>query len=106
MLNIFKGTDAGICLDFHLLRNEKPDLFKSRAINKMWYTYFGGLSSVKGGSSLSEQLILAIDGNVIDIPADITGIIVLNLGSYSAGADVWGPVTKEDIANGVNIEIS
>jgi diacylglycerol kinase (ATP) len=97
----FAGTDAGICLDFHLLRNDKPDLFKSRTINKMWYTIFGGMSTMRGGVALCDQILLAIDGKVVDLPRDVTGIIVLNLASYSAGADLWGPITRDDIHNGV-----
>lgn len=52
MNNYFSiGPDAGlyflllICIDiaigFHTMRNERPELFKSRAVNKMWYAFYG-----------------------------------------------------------------
>jgi hypothetical protein len=70
-------------------------------VNKMWYGTFS--TAIMASSALkvfrhkhlNESLSLTVDDERVLIPNDIESIIVLNISSYMAGADLWG-TRKED----------
>jgi diacylglycerol kinase (ATP) len=91
MNNYFSaGVDAQVALDFHTLREERPELFSSRAKNKMVYAKFG-LKAVNYTGQANRLLEVFVDGEPFrNLPDDVQGFIVLNISSYGGGTDMWG----------------
>jgi diacylglycerol kinase (ATP) len=84
------GMDAVSALQVHNLRENSPEMFFSRAINKFWYTIFGAEDAIKAScSDLPQQIILEADGVRIPIPEDSQGLIFLNIDSYLGGVPLW-----------------
>eukprot|EP00048_Salpingoeca_helianthica_P004984 m.82951 g.82951 ORF g.82951 m.82951 type:complete len:817 (-) comp13425_c0_seq1:33-2483(-) len=89
------GIDADVALKFHNKRNECPSKFKSRARNKGHYVTAGMTSLVEQScKDLPSFVTLTGDGRAIPL-TDLQGVIVLNIGSYGAGADAWGRSNKD-----------
>ncbi|XP_068736366.1 diacylglycerol kinase theta-like isoform X2 [Montipora capricornis] len=89
------GIGAELCLDFHLQREESPEKFHCRLHNKGVYFRAGLKKMVKGCSkTFSQEVEVEVDGNKLDLPA-LEGIVFLNIGSWGAGTDAWGP-DKDD----------
>ncbi|XP_078382985.1 diacylglycerol kinase theta-like isoform X2 [Oculina patagonica] len=89
------GIGAELCLDFHLQREEAPSKFHSRLHNKGVYFRAGLKKMVRGYSkTFVDEVEIEIDGKKLDLPA-LEGIVVLNISSWGAGTDAWGP-DKED----------
>jgi diacylglycerol kinase (ATP) len=40
-------ADAEIALDFHNRREDNPNLFSSRGVNKLWYAAYGAKNALK-----------------------------------------------------------
>ena len=45
---------------------------------------------IKGGGALHRVAELFLDGKAVEIPSDVTGIILVNIASYGGGTDPWG----------------
>ena len=96
------GSDAQAALEFHKLREDKPELFFGRVVNKMWYAFFGAEDIIKRGcADLPEQLTLICDGVEVPIPKDSQGIIFLNIDSYAGGIPIWstGTIDGDNISD-------
>ncbi|XP_011051496.1 PREDICTED: diacylglycerol kinase theta isoform X6 [Acromyrmex echinatior] len=91
------GIDADLCLDFHNAREENPNKFKSRLRNKGVYVRMGLRKMVRRKlcKELHKEIRLEVDGKLIELP-QLEGIIILNILSWGAGSNPWGPDTKED----------
>ncbi|EDO34591.1 predicted protein [Nematostella vectensis] len=89
------GIDADLCLDFHLRREEAPEKFTSRLRNKGVY-FRVGLRKMANKTKwvFSEEVEIEVDGEKLQLPT-LEGIVILNIGSWAAGADLWGP-DKDD----------
>ena len=84
------GMDALSALQVHNLRENSPDMFFSRAINKLWYGLYGAEDALKAScSDLPQQIVLEADGMKIPIPKDCRGLIILNIDSYLGGVPLW-----------------
>ncbi len=84
------GMDALSALQVHNLRENSPDMFFSRAINKLWYGLYGAEDALKAScSDLPQQITLEADGVKIPIPEDCRGLIILNIDSYLGGVPLW-----------------
>lgn len=84
------GMDALSALQVHNLRENSPDMFFSRAINKLWYTLYGAEDAIKAScSDLPKQVVLIADGVEVPIPKDSRGLIILNIDSYLGGVPLW-----------------
>lgn len=84
------GCDAKVALDIHLLREESPEKFYSQFMNKMLYAKEGAKDFVdRTCADLPWQLRLFVDGLEVHIPKDIEGVLVINIGSYMGGVDLW-----------------
>uniref|UniRef100_A0A1I8IJW5 Diacylglycerol kinase n=1 Tax=Macrostomum lignano TaxID=282301 RepID=A0A1I8IJW5_9PLAT len=96
------GLDADVSLDFHLARNENPSKFNSRFHNKGVYFKMSVRKMMSKGSckDLHRQIIVEVDGKVIDLPP-LEGIIILNILSWASGANPWG-TEKDDNFNRPN----
>ena len=90
------GIDADISLGFHMKREENPSKFNNRLHNKAVYFRIGLKKLYKPNlfKDLHNNVKLVVDGSNIPLPP-IEGIIILNIGSWSAGADLWG-ADRED----------
>ncbi|ERN20187.1 diacylglycerol kinase 2 isoform X1 [Amborella trichopoda] len=84
------GCDAKVALDIHLIREEKPEKFYNQFVNKLRYAKEGAKDIVdRTCAYLPWQIQLEVDGVGIDIPEDAEGVLVLNIGSYMGGVDLW-----------------
>jgi len=84
------GMDAVSALQVHNLRENSPNMFFSRAVNKIWYALFGAEDAIKAScSDLPNQIILEADGVEVPIPKDSQGLIFLNIDSYMGGVPLW-----------------
>lgn len=92
------GMDAVSALQVHNLRENSPNMFFSRAVNKVWYALFGAEDAIKAScSDLPKQIILEADGVEVPIPKDSQGLIFLNIDSYLGGVPLWSrgvPIQK------------
>jgi len=89
------GIGAELCLDFHLQREESPSKFHSRLHNKGVYFRAGLKKMVKGYSkTFVHEVEIEVDGKKLDLPT-LEGIVILNISSWGAGTDPWGP-DKDD----------
>lgn len=95
------GLDAKIALKFHLLREEKPELFKSRTLNKGFYGTFGMQNAVSKSETMeSYGLCMQVDGEEFELTKDhksLEGLVFLNIQSYGGGSDLWGKVSTSSI---------
>eukprot|EP01125_Pyxidicula_operculata_P013293 TRINITY_DN4397_c0_g1_i1.p1 TRINITY_DN4397_c0_g1~~TRINITY_DN4397_c0_g1_i1.p1 ORF type:complete len:369 (-),score=52.73 TRINITY_DN4397_c0_g1_i1:420-1526(-) len=89
------GIDSKVCLDFHQMRTQKPDLFKNKWVNMAWYGGFGLKAMVQKYNSLQTCMVLHVDGKIVDIPQIVMSVIFLNIPSYAAGTNPWGPPTRK-----------
>ncbi|MCO5572831.1 hypothetical protein L7F22_026590 [Adiantum nelumboides] len=84
------GCDAKVALDIHMMREENPEKFYNQFMNKMLYAKEGARYIVdRTCANLPWQLRLFIDGSEVHIPEEIEGVIVINIGSYMGGVDLW-----------------
>jgi len=84
------GMDAVSALQVHNLRENSPNMFFSRAVNKVWYALFGAEEAIKAScSNLPQQIVLEADGVEVPIPPDSQGLIFLNIDSYLGGVPLW-----------------
>ncbi|GFY87491.1 diacylglycerol kinase 2 [Actinidia rufa] len=84
------GCDAKVAYEFHVTREENPDKFYSQFLNKLRYAKEGARDIMdRTCADLPWQVWLEVDGKDILIPKDAEGLIVLNIGSYMGGVDLW-----------------
>jgi len=84
------GSDALSALQLHRLRQQSPNLFSSRILNKLWYALFGAEDAIKAScAGLHQNLTLIADGVEIPIPKDSQGLVFLNIDSYLGGCSLW-----------------
>lgn len=93
------GLDAAIALDFHQMREQRPRLFFSRIVNKMWYVVHavnrGPVKALKASwtkrrSRLRKQITIVCDGVPLKLPRNVEGVVILNIGSFAGGSNLWG----------------
>jgi hypothetical protein len=59
------------------------------------YTKFGASAMFDGCENLSQEIKLEVDGENVEIPAKMQGLIIVNLPSYAAGLNMWrGEIPK------------
>ncbi|KAI4336481.1 hypothetical protein L6164_015003 [Bauhinia variegata] len=84
------GCDAKVAYEFHVTRKINPQKFSNRFVNKLRYAKEGARDIMdRACADLPWQVWLEVDGRDIDIPKDSEGLIVLNIGSYMGGVDLW-----------------
>ncbi|VDO88502.1 unnamed protein product [Heligmosomoides polygyrus] len=88
------GLDAKIALEFHNKR-EESDKTRSRSRLFMWYGILGGKELMhRTYRNLDQRIRLECDGVPIELPS-LQGIVILNIPSYSGGANFWGNAKDE-----------
>ncbi|XP_071724550.1 diacylglycerol kinase 2-like [Rutidosis leptorrhynchoides] len=84
------GCDAKVAYEFHVTRLENPGKFSNQFLNKLRYAKEGAKDIMdRTCSELPWQVWLEVDGKDVQIPKDSEGLIVLNIGSYMGGVDLW-----------------
>lgn len=84
------GCDAKVALDIHNLREENPDLFYNQFMNKVLYAREGAKCIMDNTfADLPWQVRVEVDGVEIEVPEDAEGVLVVNIGSYMGGIDLW-----------------
>ncbi|XP_014509356.1 diacylglycerol kinase 2 [Vigna radiata var. radiata] len=84
------GCDAKVAYKFHVTRQISPEKFCSQFLNKLRYAKEGARDIMdRTCADLPWQVWLEVDGRDIEIPKDSEGLIVLNIGSYMGGVDLW-----------------
>ncbi|XP_075498404.1 diacylglycerol kinase 2-like isoform X2 [Primulina tabacum] len=84
------GCDAKVAYEFHTNREENPKKFHSQFVNKLRYAREGARDMMdRACADLPWQVWLEVDQKDIQIPKDAEGLIVLNIGSYMGGVDLW-----------------
>ena len=84
------GLDAKVAMDFGKFRESHPEKCRSRMKNQMWYTVMSTREMMhQTCKNLQTRLVLEVDGKIVQLPK-LQGIVVLNIGSYAAGANFWG----------------
>lgn len=99
MNNYFSiGLDAELCLEFHMKREEKPERFTSRLHNKGVYVRSSIRKMMKKSSKIiQDDIDIEVDGKKVDLPV-LEGIVLLNIGSWAAGANLWGSHSDDNFA--------
>eukprot|EP00898_Chlorokybus_atmophyticus_P002701 jgi/Chlat1/3431/Chrsp23S03754 len=94
------GVDAKVTLDVHNSREAQPDKFYNQMVNKFWYAAEGAKDIIDHTcGELPRLLQMYCDGEHLPIPAGIEGVLVVNIGSYMGGVDLWnrpGPDEDDD----------
>ncbi|KAK7358765.1 hypothetical protein VNO77_00704 [Canavalia gladiata] len=84
------GCDAKVAYEFHVTREINPGRFCSQFLNKLRYAKEGARDILdRTCADLPWQVWLEVDGRDFEIPKDSEGLIVLNIGSYMGGVDLW-----------------
>ncbi|KAK9785856.1 hypothetical protein WJX73_007544 [Symbiochloris irregularis] len=84
------GVDAKVSLEFHTVREQYPDWFRSQIGNKLWYTGMGAKDIIgQSSQQLSKKLVVECDGVKLDLADDIEGLLVINIPSYMGGVNLW-----------------
>lgn len=101
------GIDAKIALGFHQQREKNPTLFKNRTLNKIVYGWHGTRELFSSAVTIGSNTTLEVDGEKIELGKKTAGLVILNLGYYASGTDIWhGSKTKKAALNSVNPNIS
>eukprot|EP00439_Symbiodinium_sp_Y106_P015579 s2959_g2.t1 len=83
------GVDAAVALDFHQMRERRPEWFWSQLVNKLWYFRSGAVAWLaKTCANIGSKI-------EVEIPSSLEGIIVLNIPSFGGGTDLWGRAEDE-----------
>ncbi|KAI3984527.1 hypothetical protein MKX01_040404 [Papaver californicum] len=84
------GCDAKVALDIHNLREENPEKFYNQFMNKVLYAREGARSIMdKTFEDIPWQIRVEVDGVEVEVPEDVEGVLVANIGSYMGGVDLW-----------------
>lgn len=94
MNNYFSvGTDAEVALKFHKKREERPNLFKNRTRNKGYYAKYA-VGTFLRAQPLATGIEVELDGNKLELPANLSILLILNTPSYASGINPWGTSKK------------
>lgn len=106
MNNYFSlGSDAKVTLDVHSTREAHPDWFQSQAGNKLWYVSAGaGEFIARSAKGISSQIQIECDGRVLQLPAELEGVVVLNINSFMGGVELWKSGSQRGGNSSKNLE--
>ena len=66
-------------------------------IPQAWYFGYGTRDIFEGVCyKLNERIAVELDGKSIELP-ELEGIVLLNIGSWSSGCDLWAGSGLEDV---------
>lgn len=84
------GMDAKVALDFHSTREAHPEWFRNQAGNKLLYTGLGaGELLAHSCQGLPRLMTIHCDGVPLRLPPEVEGVVILNIGSYMGGVELW-----------------
>ncbi|KAJ0548565.1 putative diacylglycerol kinase (ATP) [Helianthus annuus] len=87
------GCDAKVALEIHNLREENPENSITSScmfMNKVLYAREGARTIMdRTFADYPWQVKVEVDGVDIEVPEDAEGVLVVNIGSYMGGVDLW-----------------
>ncbi|KAI3717735.1 hypothetical protein L1987_69528 [Smallanthus sonchifolius] len=84
------GCDAKVALEIHNLREENPEKFYNQFMNKVLYAREGARTIMdRTFADYPWQVKVEVDGVDVEVPEDAEGVLVVNIGSYMGGVDLW-----------------
>jgi hypothetical protein len=86
------GIDGDITCTYDHLRQQRPELFFHRLMNKVWFGIIWIYKFCRENrKELSKDLILYCDDQLIDLTMypSLKGIIIANIVSYAGGTRLW-----------------
>ncbi|KAD5507881.1 hypothetical protein E3N88_15584 [Mikania micrantha] len=86
------GCDAKVALEIHSMREENPEKFYNQAcfMNKVLYAREGARTIMdRTFADYPWQVKVEVDGVDVEVPEDAEGVLVVNIGSYMGGVDLW-----------------
>ena len=102
------GADAYVEMKFNQLRWDKPEKYKSRIGNFVAHMKVGAKYLVRPKSRkffMSDHIeTLVVNEKVVELPANLQALIILNIPSYGAGTQPWG-FTKGKIKSDVSKDV-
>ncbi|KAG9416131.1 hypothetical protein AC1031_000531 [Aphanomyces cochlioides] len=91
------GVDAQVALEFHEKRERSPSLFVNQFINKFWYTRYGAQNFLtRKCGNLETKIELICDGQPLELPPGIEGLIIANINSFAGGSVLWHEDDSEE----------
>ena len=95
------GLDARVAAAFHQERQRAPHKFTAQWRNKLRYAGFGcreiTCCCCAGSPALNARARVAtLDGTPVPLPRTAQQIVFSNIGTYSAGASLWGAGSAPD----------
>lgn len=83
------GCDALVSLSFHTQRQNKPNMFFNRSLNKFFYAAFGAKDVIEQQcSNLDQSLELWLDDKQVELPY-LEGLLFLNISHWGGGCEIW-----------------
>ena len=74
-------------------------LSRSRTKNMMLYSLLGGKEFLTNSQRyLERKLKLECDGEAVELPQRLQGLVFLNIPSYMAGTNFWGTEREKDVS--------
>ncbi|KAL8262725.1 hypothetical protein R6Q59_024074 [Mikania micrantha] len=84
------GCDAKVALEIHSMREENPEKFYNQFMNKVLYAREGARTIMdRTFADYPWQVKVEVDGVDVEVPEDAEGVLVVNIGSYMGGVDLW-----------------
>lgn len=100
------GVDAHVAFEFHRKREASPELFRSRILNKLWYGVYGGKDILEQRcKDLPKFIDIELDGEKVQLPDDLQGVVCLNIPSFGGGADAWDESVKSQYIDDKKFEL-
>lgn len=88
------GFDAAVANRLNRFRKKYPYLFITRPVVKLWYAAFAALA-LSTEEKIGATIVLAVDGQPVEVPRSAKAVAVCNMLSYAGGAVAWNGAARD-----------